>query len=208
MLFILLAKGILLGIAVAAPIGPIGTLCINRTIERGFWQGAATGIGGALGDTLFAIAAAAGFAAMQDVLREISLPLKIVGGLLILAIGIHTLKPRPVKVAAPKVEASDILRVTLSTFLLTVTNPATLFGFVALFAGAGLADTHGTSPFFLVAGVFIGSLSWCFMLCGAVNWMHKKLPDHFTAWVSKGSAMLLIGFGLVSLAMAAKQYWV
>lgn len=206
MLFILLAKGILLGIAVAAPIGPIGTLCINRTIERGFWQGAATGIGGALGDTLFAIAAAAGFAAMQDILQEISLPLKAVGGLLILAIGIQTLKPRPVKLVGAKFEASDLLRVTLSTFLLTITNPATLFGFVALFAGAGLADTGGTSPFFLVAGVFIGSMCWCFMLCGTVNWMHKKLPDRFTDWVSRGSAVLLIVFGLVSLGMAARQY--
>ncbi|OLP43487.1 lysine transporter LysE [Rhizobium oryziradicis] len=207
MLFILLAKGFLLGIAVAAPVGPIGTLCINRTIERGFWQGVATGIGGALGDTLFAIAAAAGFAAMQDFLREISLPLKLIGGLLILIIGIQTLKPRPARVAKTGDVASDIARVTLSTFLLTITNPATLFGFVALFAGAGLADTGGTSPFFLVAGVFIGSLSWCFMLCGAVRWMHHKLPDHFTAWISKGSAILLIGFGLVSLALAAKQMW-
>jgi putative LysE/RhtB family amino acid efflux pump len=207
MLFILLAKGFLLGIAVAAPVGPIGTLCINRTIERSFWQGVATGIGGALGDTLFAIAAAAGFAAMQDILREISLPLKLVGGVLILIIGIQTLKPRPPKVVKTGDVASDIARVTLSTFLLTITNPATLFGFVALFAGAGLADTGGTSPFFLVAGVFIGSLSWCFMLCGAVRWMHKKLPDHFTTWISKGTAILLIGFGLVSLALAARQMW-
>ncbi|TWD57755.1 putative LysE/RhtB family amino acid efflux pump [Agrobacterium vitis] len=207
MLFILLAKGFLLGIAVAAPVGPIGTLCINRTIERGFWQGVATGIGGALGDTLFAIAAAAGFAAMQDILREISLPLKLFGGLLILIIGIQTLKPRPIRAVKTGDVASDIARVTLSTFLLTITNPATLFGFVALFAGAGLADTGGTSPFFLVAGVFLGSLSWCFMLCGAVRWMHKKLPDHFTTWISKGTAILLIGFGLVSLALAARQMW-
>ncbi|HBF32578.1 LysE family transporter [Rhizobium sp.] len=206
MLFILLAKGVLLGIAVAAPIGPIGTLCINRTIKRGFWYGVSTGIGAAIGDTVFALAAALGFAAMQDVLQEVSLPLKIIGGLLILAMGIGSLKPRPVK-TVEKVEASDIARITISTFLLTITNPATLFGFAALFAGAGLADTGNVSPFFLVLGVFIGSMSWCCMLCGAVNWMHDKLSDNFARWVAKGSAALLIVFGLVSLGLAAYQYW-
>lgn len=83
MLIILLLKGVLLGIAVAAPIGPIGTLCINRTMERGFWHGVSAGLGAAIGDMVFAIAAAAGFAAMQDLLAEISLPLKLVGGTLI-----------------------------------------------------------------------------------------------------------------------------
>lgn len=206
MLFILLAKGVLLGIAVAAPIGPIGTLCINRTIKRGFLYGVSTGIGAAIGDTLFALAAALGFAAMQDVLQEISLPLKIVGGVLILIMGIGSLKPRPVK-TVEKVEASDIARITISTFFLTITNPATLFGFAALFAGAGLADTGDVSPFFLVLGVFIGSMTWCCMLCGMVNWMHNKLPDNFAYWVSKGSAALLIVFGFVSLGLAAHQYW-
>lgn len=206
MLFILLVKGFLVGIAVAAPIGPIGTLCINRTMERGFWQGVSTGIGAALGDMVFAIAAAAGFAAMQDFLVEISLPLKLVGGILILVIGIRMLSPRPL-VAAAEIEASDIIRTTLSTFALTITNPATVFGFAALFAGAGLADTDGVSPFFLVAGVFLGSLAWWFALCGAVVWLQRRLPDNFAHWVQRGSAFLLIGFGLVSLALAARQYW-
>lgn len=206
MLFILLVKGVLLGIAVAAPIGPIGTLCINRTLKRGFWYGVSTGIGAAIGDTVFALAAALGFAAMQDVLQEISLPLKIVGGVLILIMGIGSLKPRPVK-RVEKVEASDIARITLSTFFLTITNPATLFGFAALFAGAGLADTGDVSPFFLVLGVFLGSMTWCCMLCGMVNWMQNKLTDNFAHWVSKGSAALLIVFGLASLGLAAHQYW-
>ncbi len=205
--FIVLAKGFVLGMAIAAPIGPIGTLCINRTIERGFWQGVATGIGAALGDMMFAIAAVIGFAAMQDFLHYISLPLKAIGGLLILIIGIQTLKPRPIRLPASRIEASDFARLTLSTFFLTITNPATLFGFAALFAAAGLAEIDRTGAFFLVAGVFSGSLAWSFILCSLVNWMHRKLPDHFTNWISKGSGILLIAFGIVSLGLAARQYW-
>ncbi|MBF2716044.1 LysE family transporter [Agrobacterium vitis] len=206
MLIILLLKGVLLGIAVAAPIGPIGTLCINRTMERGFWHGVSAGLGAAIGDMVFAIAAAAGFAAMQDLLAEISLPLKLIGGTLILLIGIRMLAARPPRPAA-QIKASDFIRTTMSTFGLTITNPATIFGFAALFAGAGLADTGEVSPFFLVAGVFLGSLIWWFALCGAVVWLKSRLPDHFTIWVQRGSAVLLIGFGLISLGLAARQYW-
>ncbi|MDQ0456095.1 LysE family translocator [Rhizobium paknamense] len=206
MILLLLVKGFLLGFAVAAPIGPIGTLCINRTMERGFWYGVSAGLGAAIGDMIFAVIAAAGFAATQHVLETISLPLKIIGGLLILIMGIRIFQARPA-VAAAKVEAADLVKTTISTFLLTITNPATIFGFAVLFAGAGLADTKGVSPFFLVAGVFLGSLAWWCILCGTVNWLHRRLPDHFTVWVSRASAVFLIGFGVVTLSLAARQYW-
>ncbi|MCM2293004.1 LysE family transporter [Allorhizobium sp. BGMRC 0089] len=206
MLLIMLLKGVLLGFAVAAPVGPIGTLCINRTVEHGFWHGVAAGIGAAIGDMVFAIAAAAGFAALENTLSAISLELKLVGGTLILLIGLHTLRPRRV-VREAKIEAAHLARLTASTFALTITNPATLFGFAAIFAAAGLADADGYEPLFLVAGVFCGSLLWWFLLCGMVSWLHQRLPDRFTSWIQRGSACLLIVFGVISLLLAARQYW-
>lgn len=200
---LLLVKGILLGLAVAAPIGPIGTLCINRTIERGFLAGVSAGIGSALCDGLFAIIAAAGFAAADAFLDRISVPLQVVGGLVILIVGMRTMRRRPAGQAA-SVAASNIIGTIISTFFITLTNPATILGFTALFAAAGLADAQGLGPVFLVAGVFSGSLLWWFILCGATNWLHRRMPDNFGYWVSRVSGVVLIAFGLISFGFGMR----
>lgn len=201
---VLLFKGMVLGLAVAAPVGPIGSLCINRTVERGFWPGVACGFGAALADAVFAAVAAAGFAAASHILDEFSVPLQIVGGALILAIGLRTVKaPAAGRVAS--VDALDILHTTIGTFFITITNPATILGFAALFAAVGLADASDWwEPTALVLGVFLGSLAWWFILCGMVNWLHRKLPDRFAVWAARTSAAVLIAFGLLSMGFGLR----
>jgi len=121
---LLFGKGILLGLAIAAPLGPIGALCISRTLERGFWAGVAGGLGTALADGAYALMAAAGFAAFAVLLDTISIPLQLLGGAFLLWLGWKSFQPKPPATAA-RVGARDLLSTTGATFLLTITNPAT-----------------------------------------------------------------------------------
>lgn len=193
---LLFVKSLLLGLAIAAPLGPIGALCINRTLERGFAAGVAGGLGTALADGVYAALAAAGFAAFAGVLDIIDVPLRLVGGAFMLWLGWRSLTPGPPRAVA-SVSARDLIGTTAATFLLTITNPMTILSFAALFAGLGLASGTGTgSAVLVVAGVFAGSMLWWCILSGGVAFSRHRLPDAFAAWVSRLSGAVLIAFGL------------
>ncbi|MCM2442887.1 LysE family translocator [Agrobacterium vitis] len=199
----LILKSIVLGLAVAAPLGPIGALCINRTLERGFWAGVAGGFGTALADAVYASLAALGFSAFAATLATIDTPLKIIGGLFMVWLGWKSLKPKPLADAA-KVGARDLFGTIAATFFLTITNPVTILSFAAIFAGLGLADASGaTNAFFVVAGVFLGSLLWWFLLSGGIALAQQRLPSSFARWVSRLSGLILISFGLFALGSIA-----
>lgn len=195
-------KGLVLGVAIAAPLGPIGALCINRTLERGFWAGVAGGLGTAIADGCYALLAAAGFTALGAILGWVELPLQVLGGLFLLYLGIQGLKPRA-RVSAASVDARGLFSTTVATFLLTIANPATILSFAAIFAGLGLAAGQGgATGMLLVAGVFLGSLAWWFFLSGVVSLLRKRLPDSFSILVGRVSAVILIVFGLAALLHA------
>ncbi|PYB71360.1 LysE family translocator [Rhizobium wuzhouense] len=202
---LLFAKGLVLGMAIAAPLGPIGALCINRTLERGFWAGVAGGLGTALADGVYAALAAAGFTALSGVLAAIEWPLQVVGGLFLLYLGLQGLKPRA-DVSAASVGSKGLVATTAATFLLTIANPATILSFAAIFAGLGLAAGEGGwAAVMLVVGVFLGSLAWWFFLSGAVSLMRKRLPQRFTLMVAQVSAVILIVFGVLALGLALRS---
>lgn len=195
-------KSLLLGLAIAAPLGPIGALCINRTLERGFAAGMAGGLGTALADALYALLAAMGFAAFAGLLEQIDLPLRLAGGAFMLWLGWKSLRPGPAR-AAPGVSARDLLGTVTATFLLTIANPMTILSFVALFAGLGLATTAGAAAALpVVAGVFAGSMLWWALLSGGVSLVQNRLPASFSLWVSRLSGLVLIGFGVWAVVSA------
>jgi putative LysE/RhtB family amino acid efflux pump len=201
MWLILFLKGALLGIIITAPPGPIGTLCINRTLERGFWAGAALGLGTAVGDASYALVAVGGLAIFSNVLASIAVPLAFGGGLLLIWLGYRSLYSDPI--AAAEIGASDLLRTTLATFFLTISNPATIISFGALFAAFGLAHENSASAAaFIVGGAFAGSIAWWLFLSGMVRLARKRLSENFAATVGRVSAYLLIGFGFVALCLA------
>ncbi len=205
MTFLLFLKGILLGIAIAAPVGPIGALCINRTLSRGFWAGLAGGLGTALADGVYALLAASGFAAFAAVLSRISVPLGLLGGAFMLWLGYQSLRSAEApRAAAADSGMADLFRVTATTFVLTLSNPATILSFAAIFAGLGLAS-DGSGAFTTTAGVFVGSLVWWFFLCGLVTLLKHRLPDGFALWVSRISGLILLAFGLFAIASAVLQ---
>ncbi len=202
MLFLFL-KGALLGVIITAPLGPIGTLCINRSIERGFWYGFSGGLGTALGDASYAVVAVAGLAVFSETMSMATIPLALGGGLMLLWLGWRGLKNRG-RIKAAKIDAADFLHTTLSTFLLTISNPATILSFGALFAGLGLTEeTRRFSSTVIVSGVFLGSLAWWFCLSGAVSLARDRLSSDFTAKVGRATSYMLIAFGAIALGSVA-----
>ena len=189
-------KSLFLGLAIAAPLGPIGALCINRTLERGFAAGAAGGLGTALADGVYATLAATGFAAFASVLGAIDTPLRLLGGAFMLWLGWQSFAPK-VPGTAARVSSRDLVGTIAATFLLTITNPMTVLSFAALFAGLGLASTATAADAALVvAGVFFGSMLWWSLLSGGVALARHRLPPAFAQWISRLSGIMLIGFGL------------
>lgn len=199
---VLFWKSLGLGLAVAAPLGPIGALCISRTLERGFWAGVAGGLGTALADAIYASLAAAGFAAFAAALASVELPMKLAGGAFMLWLGRKSLQPAPRPVAA-SVAAKGLWATTAATFALTLTNPMTILSFAALFAGLGLASASGpVNAALVVLGVFAGSLLWWVLLSGGVTLARSRLPDSFARRSAQASGLLLIGFGIWALVSA------
>ncbi len=200
MSLLLFGKGLLLGLAVAAPLGPIGVLCINRTLERGFWTGMAGGLGTALADAVYASVAAISFSTFAGVLARINAPVKIVGGLFMLWLGWQSLRLKPSRAAA-QVGARDVLGIVAATFLLTIANPMTILSFAAIFAGFGLASAPiFTNVVSVVAGVFLGSLLWWLVLSGGVALLRRRVSERFTIWITYISGLILIGFGFYALS--------
>jgi putative LysE/RhtB family amino acid efflux pump len=200
----LFLKAMAMGLAIAAPLGPIGALCIQRTLARGFWAGLAGGLGTALADALYAALAAAGFATFAATLSRVAAPLGLVGGAFLLWLAWKGW-PRgtPATRAAEAPAARGLAATTGITFALTMANPATILTFAAIFAGLGLAQTaSATAAAGVVAGVFAGSMLWWLILAGAVAALHRRLPPAFTLWVARLSSLMMAAFGLWALAGA------
>ncbi len=197
----LFLKALAMGLAIAAPLGPIGALCIQRTLARGFWAGVAGGLGTALADASYGALAAAGFAAFAALLASVSVPLGLGGGGFLLWLawrGWPRGAPRMQAAAAPA--ARGLLATTAVTYALTIANPATILSFAAIFAGLGLgeaADAAVAST--VVAGIFAGSMLWWCALAGSIALAHHRLPEAFALWVARISSLMMGGFGLWSL---------
>lgn len=198
------AKGMLIGFAIAAPVGPIGVLCIRRTLVNGFASGLATGMGAALADAAYGAVAAFGLASVSLFLQEFSFTMQVLGGLFLMYLGFKTFMQRPKATdIVPEGQKQphsliEIIKDFVSTFFLTLTNPATILSFVAIFAGLGLASEEGTDfelASVMVLGVFLGSLLWWFILSGGVGFFRHKLDRKGLRAINMISGMIIGGFG-------------
>src|SRR5438045_2795843 len=163
-----LAKGLAIGFCIAAPVGPIGVLCIRRSLAEGRQIGLATGLGAATADAAYGCVAGFGLTAISGFLVGEKFWLGLIGGAFLCYLGLRTFLARPAERAA-EARGGGWFTAYFSTLLLTLSNPATILSFVAVFAGFGL----GTSRDFpaasaLVAGVFIGSALWWLLLTSGV----------------------------------------
>ena len=190
----LFLKAILLGIAVAAPLGPIGALCIARTLQSGFAAGFAGGFGTALADATYAGFAAFGFAALAGLMEGGAGLVRIAGGLVLIALGLRGWARSGQAARPAPAGAGPLVATALATFALTIANPATILSFVAMFAGLGLAESPDFgSAASAVGGVFLGSLLWWAALSGGVALSRARRPAGRGRAVSRASAVRLVG---------------
>lgn len=200
-------KGLLIGFAIAAPVGPIGLLCVQRTLTRGRWSGVLSGLGAASADAVYGCIAGFGLASLAGWLLAWQTELRLVGGMFLLYLGSRTWRTPPAaERARVRPTRAGLLGDYLSTLGLTLTNPVTILAFLAIFAGLGLAGGSGdfAAAAALVSGVFAGSLLWWLLLAGGVGSLRGRLSPSVVVWINRASGLLMAGFGVWALGAAWK----
>jgi threonine/homoserine/homoserine lactone efflux protein len=191
----LFAQSLLIGLSIAAPVGPIGLLVIQRTLQRGARVGLATGLGAAVADALYGAIGAFGVSWVIDALVGARVPLALGGGAFLLWLAWRTWHTPPADKAAQAGGGTGLLSCFAGTFVLTLSNPATIFSFIAVFGTLG-ARLQAGSPWTMVAGVLVGSALWWLLLSAAVARLRSRFDAHAQALVNRASALLLAGFAL------------
>ena len=195
-----LVRGLVIGFSIAAPVGPIGVLCIRRTLADGRATGLAVGLGAATADAVYGAIAGFGLTAVSALLVRQQGVLRLVGGLFLCYLGLRTFLARPAEQAA-RAGGAGLIGAFTATFGLTLANPATILSFVAVFAGLGIAGAGSwREATVLVAGVFLGSALWWLMLSGVVGVLRTRLELTALRWVNRVSGAVLLVFGVAALA--------
>ena len=193
-------QGLLIGFSVAAPVGPIGLLCIQRSLAKGRLSGFVSGLGAATADAVYGSMAGFGLTFVSTFLVDEQPWIRLVGGAFLIYLGARILRSEPKNAATAKAKRG-LLGDYASTFVLTLANPLTIISFAAIFAGLGLAGTHGdyATAATLVAGVFSGSTLWWIVLSAVVGSLKDRLESRGMKWVNRVSGIVLVSFGVVAL---------
>ncbi len=195
-----LIKGMIIGFSIAAPVGPIGVLCIRRTLAEGRLSGFLSGIGAATADAIYGMIAGFGLTSISSFLIGQQMWLRLIGGLFLCYLGIKTLKTKPSDETLSS-NKQGLIGNYFSTLLLTITNPMTIISFAAVFAGLGIGtiQTNYLSSLILVIGVFVGSGLWWLTLSTIVHVLGKRFNTTGLIWVNKVSGIIILIFGFIAL---------
>jgi len=196
------AKGIMIGLAIAAPVGPIGVLCIRRSLSAGMLAGLVTGLGAAAADAVYGAVAGFGLTSVSVFLLDHQATIRTLGGAALLVIALRILLAPPAAAGEGRNGEVRLAGAFASCFLLTLTNPTTILSFLAIFAGLGLAEwvRDYAAASVLVAGVLLGSALWWLLLSGAVSLVRTRLSPAAFVWINRLSAAVILLFGLLALA--------
>jgi len=196
-----LARGALLGFSIAAPVGPIGVLCIRRTLAEGRGCGLATGLGAAAADGVYGAIAALGLTWITQALVGQQTWIRLIGGAFLLWLGISTFLARPSQKEAAA-SGAGMAAAFASTFVLTLTNPMTILSFVAVFAGLGLGagTSSAMGAMLLVIGVIAGSAAWWLLLSAIVDRLRGRFDQRGLVWVNRVSGAVITAFGVLAVA--------
>ncbi len=195
----LFIRGLIVGLAIAAPVGPIGVLCVRRTLAEGRTVGFVSGLGAASADAVYGGIAGFGLTFITSALVAQHFWISLLGSLFLGYLGISTLLAKPAEHAA-SAQGHGLLAAYVTTFALTITNPLTILSFVAIFAGLGLGIGPGATNYaaaaLLVLGVFCGSALWWLILSGGVSLARGWFTPHAMLWINRVAGLVILGFGL------------
>lgn len=209
MLLGFLLKGVLVGLIIAVPTGPVGVLCIRRTIFHGRRAGFVSGLGAASADAIFGIIAAFGLSVISELLLDYQQWLRIGGAGFLLFLGIAAFASDPLAGTQEQRDPEDLIADFASTFVLTITNPITILAFLAIFAGIGFSGAQATlgRAAILVLGVWIGSLLWWAALAFGAGAMRLSFDRHHLVWIHRGSGGILVFSGVALLGSSLFRYF-
>jgi threonine/homoserine/homoserine lactone efflux protein len=195
-------RGLLIGLSIAATVGPMSVLCIQRTLNKGQLYGLVSGLGIATADGVYGSIAAFGLTLITNFLIHEQLWIRLIGGLFLMYMGVKTILSRPPeRAAALNMKTNSYLGAYTSTFLLTLTNPLTILSFAAIFAGIGVGSASKSffSATAVVLGVFSGSTLWWIILTSAISLLRKKINSQLLLWINRISGAIITLFGIVAL---------
>ena len=201
MLLAFLLKGVLVGIIIAVPVGPVGVLCIRRTIFHGRLAGFVSGLGASTADAVFGIIAGFGLTVVSDLLLGYQDWLRLGGAGFLLYIGIRAFVAGPLGDVQSERDPEGLLADYVSTFVLTITNPITILAFLAIFAGIGFTGPQATvgRAGVLVLGVWLGSLLWWAALAFGAGMVRLSFERNHLVWINRASGGILVFSGGVLL---------
>lgn len=194
-------KGLVIGFSIAAPVGPIGLLCIRRSLANGRVAGFVSGLGAATADALYGMIAALGLTVIMNSLLAHQAWLQLGGGAFLVYLGITTLRAAPPANATRTTAATNLRSAYFSVLALTLTNPMTILSFLGIFAGLGFGkETTGALPTCsLVLGVFLGSAAWWLLLSSVAGWLGGRLHHGGLHMLNVFSGLVIAGFGVWQL---------
>lgn len=198
--FSFLLRGLIVGFSIAAPVGPIGVLCIRRTLAEGRAYGLVSGLGAATADVIYGCIAGFGVTFISNFLMRQQMWLRLVGGGFLCFLGVRIFLFTPAEQAVPA-KGIGLFSAFASTFFLTLSNPVTILSFAAIFAGLGVGSTGGSyaPAAMLVFGVFGGSALWWLILSGSVSLFRTRFTQAGLRLVNRVSGMIIAGFGVIAL---------
>lgn len=209
-------KGLIIGFSIAAPVGPIGVLCVRRTLADGRAAGFVSGLGAATADATYGAIAGFGLTFVSGLLLGHQAWFRVAGGAFLIYLGVRTFTAKPTTerptTEGPSRTGADLLRAYASTFLLTLTNPLTILSYAAVFAALGLANGTGghaqaggyavaggyARAGALVAGVFLGSAAWWLILSGSAGVARSRVGPSGMRWINRLSGCIITAFGLAA----------
>lgn len=202
--FQLFPMGMIVGFCIAAPVGPIALLCIQRGLRYGFRAGLVTGVGAAAADALYAGLAGWGLVWLSSFISHRHSGLQMITGVFFVLMGIRSFSSVPVQ----KTEDPGTIRkwgLLISSFFLTLSNPMTFLAFAAVFAGLGLSAAHHSSAaFMLMAGVAAGSTAWWLLLCSLVHFFHARLNENHIRYANEITGTIIMVLGLYLFFQAVR----
>jgi threonine/homoserine/homoserine lactone efflux protein len=204
-----LVKGAVIGFSLAAPVGPIGLLCIRRSLAEGRVVGLVTGLGAATADASYGAIAAFGLTAVSAFLVSQKMWLGLFGGVFLCYLGVRVFTAAPASTAAKTAHGGGLAGAYASTFVLTLTNPMTILSFIPVFAGLGLGlAPDAAAAASVVAGVFLGSALWWLLLSNGVALLFRhRVDETWMRSVNRVSGAMIFAFGLYALASALGVSW-
>jgi len=200
--FDLLIRGLAAGLIIAAPVGPVNVLCIQRTIEKGWKSGILSGLGAAVADTIYGAIAGFSISLVIRFLVHEEYWIRLIGGMVLIVIGVifYFRPPQSLETAKPHSSANSDF---VSTLFLTATNPTTVLSYLAVLATLGLGKQRALwQTSILVAGIFCGSMTWWTILVSTANRLRGKITDRTMRWMNHVAGIAIGAFGLVNVLLS------